>query len=306
MFDYKLLEALAMVVQEGGFERAARALFLTQSAVSQRIKLLEDEVGQILVVRETPPTATPAGRALIRHYRQVALLERGLVESLSTVGSSRRAPLRLAVNEDSLSTWFIEALSPFLRRESVLLDLRVDDEEQTHRLLRDGEVIGCVSARARPMQGCRVEALGHMRHRLLASPAFAEQWFPEGLTVDAIERAPLLVFHREDALHEPLLRAALGEEGQARALHYVPSVEQGAVLISSGLACGMLSDFMSRSHRARGLMVDLAPPLYVDVHLYWHCWNLDAPLLQRLTDTLVGNARQLLSGPRAADPPAEE
>lgn len=294
MYDYKLLEALAMVVQEGGFDRAARTLHLTPSAVSQRIKLLEDDVGQVLVVRETPPSATAAGRSLIRHFRQVALLERGVAQDLSLGAATSHEPLRLAVNEDSLSTWFIDAVSPFMQRESMLLDLRVDDEEQTHRLLRDGEVIGCVSARAQPMQGCRSEPLGHMRHRLLASPAFVQRWLPDGLTAEAVARTPMMVFHRKDALHERLLHAALGEVARAQTLHYVPSVEQSAVLIERGLACGMLSDFYSQGRRSRGELVDLAPAHHVDVHLHWHCWNLDAPLLHRLTAAIVSHAHRVL------------
>ena len=295
MYDYKLLEALAMVVQEGGFERAARALHITQSAISQRVKLLEEELGQILVIRASPPSATPAGVALIRHYRQVALLERGLEGELALEQASRRSSLRLAVNADSLSTWFIEAITPFMQRENVLLDLRVDDEERTHRLLRDGEVIGCVSSRPGAMQGCRVESLGRMRYRLLATPDFAARRFPDGVTLEAVAAAPLLVFNRKDALHNRLLVAAVGSIPAAAPLHYVPSPEQCCAVICAGLACGMLSDVQSRTLLESGALVDLVPSLFVDVHLYWHCWNLDSPLLKRLTQALTSNAGRLLA-----------
>ena len=54
MLDYKHIEALAKVIQEGGFERAAQALFLTQSAVSQRVRQLEESSGQILKTSLSP------------------------------------------------------------------------------------------------------------------------------------------------------------------------------------------------------------------------------------------------------------
>ena len=70
MLDYKLLEALAQVVQSGGFDKAAQELHITQSAVSQRVKLLEGQTGQILLARTTPPRATEAGRNLLKHFRR--------------------------------------------------------------------------------------------------------------------------------------------------------------------------------------------------------------------------------------------
>lgn len=295
MYDYKLLQALTMVVQEGGFERAARALHLTQSAVSQRIKLLEEELGQVLIIRSTPPQATPAGAALIRHCRQVSLLERGLAEELSLEGPEGRTSLRLAVNTDSLSTWFIPAVSDFLAEEDVLLDLRVLDEEMTHRLLRDGEVVGCISARAKAMQGCRVEPLGGIRYRLLATPDFAARWFPEGLSREGVGRAPLLAFTRDDLLHLRVLRAVLGRRLPPLPRHYVPSQEQLLTLVSQGLAYGMVPDFQSRELRAAGALLELAPGQHPVVQLHWHCWNLDSPLLRRFTQHLTEGAQELLA-----------
>ena len=50
MLDYAALSALAAVIEEGSFERAALALHVTPSAVSQRIRLLEERSGSPLVV----------------------------------------------------------------------------------------------------------------------------------------------------------------------------------------------------------------------------------------------------------------
>ncbi len=97
MFDYKLLSALAAVVEQAGFERGAQVLGLSQSAISQRIKLLEARVGQPVLVRATPPTPTDIGRRLLNHVQQVRLLERDLqsqVPALDEEGMPER--LRIA------------------------------------------------------------------------------------------------------------------------------------------------------------------------------------------------------------------
>ncbi|MBG0775037.1 MAG: LysR family transcriptional regulator ArgP [Desulfovibrionaceae bacterium] len=293
MLDYKLLEAMAAVVQEGGFERAATVLHLTQSAVSQRVRLLEERAGSVLLVRATPPRLTPAGRALLRHYRQVCRLEQDLASALPLAGGEGRAELRVGVNADSLATWFLDAVRKFVEREDVLLQLSVDDQDQTHRLLADGEVAGCVSALAEPARGCRAVRLGRMDYRLLGSPAYAARWFPDGITAEAAARAPFLFYNRKDDLQNKFLRRALGAAPERLNVHYVPSPEKYAEFIAAGLACGSLPDQQSLPYVLEGKMVELsAAPESVD--LYWHCWDLDSDLLQRCTEAVVRGALESL------------
>jgi LysR family transcriptional regulator (chromosome initiation inhibitor) len=190
MFDYKLIQALHMVVISGGFEKAARELHLTQSAVSQRIKLLEEQTGQVLLARTTPPSPSRAGRLLLKHYGQVSRLEQDLAAELMPQGPRGFGSLTVGLNADSLATWFLDAVAPALKGKGMLVDLRVDDQEQTHRFMRDGEVLGCVSAREKPMQGCKVRYLGRMDYRMLASPEYAKRWFPMGYPWRAWDAPP--------------------------------------------------------------------------------------------------------------------
>ncbi|ACL06692.1 transcriptional regulator, ArgP, LysR family [Desulfatibacillum aliphaticivorans] len=294
MLDYKLLEALAAVVQEGGFEKAAARLHITQSAVSQRVKLLEDQAGQVLMVRTSPPRATPAGRQMIKHYLQVNRLEEDLKESLDLTGQDVFTTLALGINGDSLSTWFLPAVRDFLIRERLLLDLRGDDQDETHKMLRDGEVIGCISVQDRPMQGCLMEYLGRMDYRLIASPEYAAKWFPEGMNLESASKAPFFIFNRKDHLHYKMFPLALGEVPTPLPAHYLPSSEQFVSFIEAGLGYGMLPDQQSKELLEAGLLVDLAPSHIVPVHLYWHCWNLSSALLERFTRHLVRKARRIL------------
>ncbi|BBD09224.1 LysR family transcriptional regulator ArgP [Desulfovibrio ferrophilus] len=299
MLDYKLLEALSCVVTEGGFERAARVLHLTQSAVSQRVRLLEEQTGQILVARSTPPVPTPAGRQLLKHYRQVRILEGDLNMDANQEGSSDNGfnqTVAVAVNADSLATWFLPAVQPFIQEHQVLLDLCVDDQDETHKLLKDGDVVGCVSARSEPMQGCRVEVLGGMEYRLVATPEFARRWFPHGLTVEAVRRAPAVTFNRVDESINVILRNVFGHLPGAYPTHYVPSSEQFVTAIAGGWGYGTLPEQQSTELLATEKLVDLAPVHPMPVTLHWHCWNLDSPLLAELTRALVRGASAMLSG----------
>ena len=296
MLDYKLIEALAMVAREGGFDKAARNLYITQSAVSQRVKLLEELTGQILIARTTPPKATSAGQKLLKHYLKVKRLEEDLIGEMDEdeTGNKGFTSIAVGINADSLAFWLLEAIHPFLLKERVLLDIRINDQEQTHRLLKDGEVMGCISTHEQPMQGCRIEYIGCMNYRMMATPEFAAQWFPNGLAIEDVRRAPALIFDRQDELLHKLLHRALEKVPASIPSHYVPSVEKYAEFIALGLAYGMLPDQQSTFLIHSGKMVDLAPDYHVPVKLYWHCWNLKSDLLEKLTQHLIRNAKTLL------------
>lgn len=70
--DYRTLQALDAVIRERGFERAAQKLCITQSAVSQRIKQLENLFSQPLLVRTIPPRPTEQGQKLLALLHQAS------------------------------------------------------------------------------------------------------------------------------------------------------------------------------------------------------------------------------------------
>ena len=291
MMDYKLIEALAMVTREGGFDKAARVLHITQSAVSQRVKLLEEITGQVLIARTTPPQATTAGQKLLKHYLQVKRLEDDLLGEFDESANKRFTSIAVGINADSLAFWLLEAIHPFLREERVLLDIRVNDQERTHRLLKDGEVMGCISTQEQPMQGCRIEYIGRMNYRMMATPEFAARWFPEGLTIEDVRRAPAIIFDRQDELHHKLLQQTLNEVPASIPTHYVPSVEKFSDFITMGLAYGMLPDQQSMPLVRTGQIVDLSSDCHVSAKLYWHCWNIKSALLKKFTQHLIHGAK---------------
>jgi len=295
MIDYKLLEAFAMVVQEGGFEKAANLLNLTQSAVSQRVRLLEDRAGKILLTRSTPPEPTGAGELFVKHYQQVKLLEDGLARGLNSPEETGPIRMSVGVNADSLANWLLPAIGSLFKEGKLLIDLHVDDQEQTHRFLKEGIVVGCISDRSTVIQGCKVEYLGEMKYRLLARPDFIERWFPEGLTLPAVKEAPAVIFNRKDMLHHKFIRQVLKGPVRLNAYHYVPAPEQYLQMISEGYSYGMVPDWQSEALRETNDLVEICAGEYDAVKLYWHCWNLDSAPLQEFSKELVKGAKQWLN-----------
>lgn len=298
--EYPQLAALAAVVREGSFERAARALHVTPSAVSQRIRALEERMGGVLVVRGQPCSATEAGRRLVRHAERVALLESELALPVATRGAASAAPratLRIAVNADSLATWFVAALAAFAREHAAIsIDLLLDDQEHTGEALKRGDVLAAVSASGEPVQGCNSIALGRMRYLATASPAFMTRWFArggQGVGADALAAAPCLVFNRKDRLQERWLKRVTRRE-LAPPSHQLPSSQAFVDAALAGLGWGMNPQSLVQAHLAARRLVELLPGRVIDVPLYWQASRLALPALERLTDAVLATARAQL------------
>ena len=293
MFDYKLLSALAAVVEQAGFERGAQVLGLSQSAISQRIKLLEARIGQPVLIRASPPTPTDIGRRLLNHVQQVRLLERDLqsqVPALDEEGMPER--LRIALNADSLATWWAEAVSDFCAEQHLLLDLVVEDQTVGLKRMRAGEVAACICASERPVAGARSLLLGAMRYRALASPAFLARYFPTGFNARGLAGVPAVVYGPDDLLQHRYV-ASLGLEGVFQ-YHLCPSSEGFIRLTEAGMGWGLIPELQVREQLASGSLVELVPGTPIDVPLYWHHWRNGGQLLGQLTEQLARSAGQWL------------
>jgi len=298
MLDTTLLTTLAAVVREGSFERAARALHITPSAVSQRVRLLEERVGTVLVVRGQPCTATEVGNRLCRHAETVALLEHDLRRELPGLqpdaGDAPRTTLRVAVNADSLGTWFVAALAAFAAQSDALVDVSIDDQDHTSTWLRRGQVLAAVSSVAEPVQGCRSRKLGALRYRATASPMFMARWFPHGVNADALARAPSLVFDHKDQLQAQWVRRVLRRD-VVLAAHRLPSSHAFVSAALAGLGWGLNPEPLVREHLAAGELVELLPGRPLDVALHWQVAQLQSPVLDQLTRQVLAAAAAILA-----------
>ncbi|GGK70002.1 LysR family transcriptional regulator ArgP [Amphritea balenae] len=296
MLDHRQLQAFATVIELQSFDKAAQRLFLTQSAISQRVKQLEESLGQLLIIRSQPLRPTSAGQQLMRHYRQLVLLQNELLTGLSDAATQGYTKLAIGLNADSLATWFLAAMEPLFQQQSILLELRVDDQDQTHHLLRQGEVIGCISASDKPVQGGNCVPLGTSRYLALASQEYINRYFATGINKHSLEQAPVVEFNEKDELQDRFLSTYYPDVDDYPR-HRIPSSEGFTELICRGHAWGMVPEMQVSELLKNGEIQQLNSCQYLEIPLYWHSWNLASDIGQKLTRQLVNFCQTHLDQP---------
>lgn len=292
--DSDALRTLIAVIDEGSLDRAARTLQVTPSAVSQRIRSLEHDAGRALLVRSKPVRTTESGERMLRLARQVALLESETSADLG-LAAERDAPvIPLTVNADSLATWLLPALAqlPDLR-----FHLTVDDQDHSVARLRDGSAMAAVTSDSSPVQGCTIVPLGAMRYRAVASAAFVDRWFADGVTDAALAAAPMVVFDGRDAMQDRYLQLRLGDAPVGPPRYRVPASADFVRATALGLGWGMVPDLQSDPLVESGELQLLDRRRWIDVPLYVQYWSIRSRLLDDLAQALLAAAASALRRP---------
>jgi LysR family transcriptional regulator (chromosome initiation inhibitor) len=288
------LDALVAIADHGSFDAAARQLHITPSAVSQRIRALEAAAGQVLISRGTPCRPTPHGEWLVRLGRQTRLL---YAEASQAITAATAVELPVAVNADSVGSWFRDVLAEVAAWDHTALKLRVEDQAYSQELLRRGDVLAAVTSDQAAVQGCRVDALGALRYLPAAAPALADRWQVKGEGEAGGESPdwaamPVVVFNDKDDLQHELLRRH-GVAQDPPIVHQVPSTADFYQAVRVGLGWGMLPESQASADLSAGALVRLTPDV-LDVPLYWQRWRLDSPKLAALTSAVrIAAARHL-------------
>ena len=299
-FDPDALECLAAIIEEGGFERAAQRLSITQSAVSQRLRALEAQIGTVLIVRSRPLRATSAGQLLLKHTKQMRLLRADLERDLkelapSSVGGAREEErISIAINADSIATWAMGALGD-LARQGLPLEIITDDQDFTHERLREGQVLGCVTTVKQALRGCRVVPLGAMNYVALAAPSFASQRLPAGLGPHNFRELPFIAFNRKDDMQAEFVGKAFGLRRVTLNQIFVPSSEGQVRAVLAGWGASVVPELLVRGLLEQGMLVNIAPGHVLPIQLYWHCWNLESEVLDSLSQALTRAAAGALT-----------
>jgi LysR family transcriptional regulator (chromosome initiation inhibitor) len=295
-----LVRTLLAVVDEGTFDAAAGALHVTPSAVSQRVKALEQRVGRVLLVRTKPVRPTDSGEVIVRFARQLARLEHDAHASLGMTGSHEATTVSIAVNADSLATWFLPALAQVPEELRPCYELRREDEGHTARLLREGLVMAAVTSSPDAVAGCSVRALGRMRYVPVASPAFAARRLggvgSEVALKDVIADVPVVAFDRHDDFQDAFVRRLKRGHRASAVRHYVPTSEGFVDAVAAGLGWGMLPEGQAQPLLDDGRLIALAPERSVDVPLFWQQWKLDSPALTAVAEAVAAAAAAALHG----------
>ena len=305
-FDPDALECLAAIVEEGGFERAAQRLSITQSAVSQRLRALESQVGTVLIVRSRPLKPTSAGQLLLKHTKMLRLLRADLERDLkelapSSLGGAREEErISIAINADSIATWALPALTE-LAQQGLPMEIIHDDQNFTHEWLREGQVLGCVTTVRQALRGCRVEPLGAMQYIAVATPDFARQRLAlplettgqssaPKLTQHNFRDVPFIAFNRKDEIPGEFVGKAFGLKRVTLNQLFVPSSQGMVGAVLAGWGVSVVPRLMADALIGQGQLVNVAPAYTLPIQLYWHCWNLASDVLDALSAALRQSA----------------
>ncbi len=302
-YDYDSLVVLSAVVRTGSFEAAATSLNVTQSAVSQRIKQLEEKVGSILVQRGRPCVATDDGLLLCQHVEQVTLLQHELSDLLAARGAgtgSAAVSIRIAVNSDSLATWFPEVIQRALDELNLLLEIIPDDQEFTEERLRSGDALAIVTSNNKPIPGCLTVPLGAMEYLAVASKEFAEKHLPDGSSQIALSNAPSIQFDRKDTLPQQWMMLAFGNTGKLTS-HYIPSYEGHLLACQRGIGWAMMPSVTVEPLIAEGTLVELVENVRVRMPLHWQSRSQSSATLSRLSEIVAEVAQKSLTPPIMED-----
>ena len=312
-FDPDALECLAAIVEEGGFERAAQRLSVTQSAVSQRLRALEAQVGTVLIVRSRPLKATSAGQLLLKHTKMLRLLRADLERDLKELapsslrGAREEERISIAINADSIATWALPALTA-PAQQGLPMEIIADDQDFTQEWLREGHVLGCVTTLKQALRGCKVVPLGAMEYVAVATPGFVQQRL--GLAAAAkVEQAsdtggllsahnfrdiPFVAFNRKDDMQSEFVGKAFGLKHVTLNQLFVPSSEGQVRAVLAGWGASVLPRLIAQALIDQGQLVNLVPGFALPIQLYWHCWNLESEVLDALSAALSQCAAQAL------------
>lgn len=288
--DSEKLRALSAVLRFGSFEAAAQELGVTQSAISQRIKLLEDTVGARLVVRDKPCIGTDEGRRLAAHALQVEALEAQLALQFSQSRSDSKIPVNIALTADSADTWLFDA---FTGVDGFLFEFIIDNQDFSDELLRKGEVVGAVTANGAALPGCDCHSLGCMTYLATASPEFIARYFANGIDGESLMQAPSLRFNSKDKLQSQWIKRYFGLD-ISPPFHSIAAPGAYVKANLAGLGWGMQPVQLVAEHVAKGRLVPLLPNTEYSMPLYWQTSRIWRSTLEDLTKAICLTARKSL------------
>lgn len=301
--DPVALSTLTAVVREGTFERAAARLHVTPSAVSQRVRALEQSVGQVVVGRSKPVTPTAAGEVLLRLAGHWDLLVHDALAELVPESDASAHPLvPVVVNADSLATWMLPALARAQQELGITLDVVREDEEHASALVRSGAALAAVTADPTPVAGCRLTPLGSLRYVAVCTPAFRDRWLPRGARAADLDRAPTVRFDRKDTMQHRVARRWVRREVDPPA-SFVGSSREFAEAVRLGMGWALMPLAWAREELGRGDLVPVARRPYHDVPLHWLAWRLPSRTLEVLGRCVVEQAARTLEHEVSAKAP---
>lgn len=291
MIDYRAIEALFAVHELQSFEAGAKKLHITQSAISQRIKGLETSYGEPLLIRVYPYQLTDLGKKLITHYKKICLLEEDLLQNLGSIAKPRIA---IALNRDSIETWFLKLIQEKDLFNHLLLEIIGDDQELTLGYLKNGQVSACLSTVDQEILGGECAFVGNMEYLLVATPAFKKSYFSKKSSKKCLLEATAVKFDQNDHMHEAYVEKFFGMDGHALNFQVIPSVRGFKQVIMEGYGYGLVPRITIEEELKKNELVEIFPGKTSNVFLYWHYWAVQSEFYRRFNAEMISYIREKL------------
>lgn len=292
MYDYQAISALAAVIETQSFIKAADKLYVTQSAVSQRIKSLENYYGESVLIRSQPYRPTKLGVALLDHFRRVMLLEDALNETL--LSSSYQQRISIAISRDSLETWFVAVMKQLKNLPGIKLEIIADDQDLTLNYLQNGLVSACASTSKKALTGCKADFIGYFDYVLVASPKFKKEFFSGKNVKEKLIIAPAVIFDNKDQLHKNYLAKFFAIDDTHLQYHVIPSVAGFRQFAVDGYGYALIPKIDIVEELKNGSLVNLFPDKIWHMPVYWHSWSIETTMYRAFNDLVIKIGKQKL------------
>ncbi len=281
--DYRGIEALCAVIELQNFEAAAQKLFITQSAVSQRIRGLETHYGEPVLIRTPPYRPTKLGNQLVVHYRRITLLEEDCEREIASNAqlSTKFSTLKIAINRESLEGWFLD----FMKEShfaGLLIEVIADDEQLTQDYFKNGVVSACLSTSSTPIVGGEAHFLGNVEYVLAVSADFAQRHFKEDLT-----DCPAIKFDQHDILLEQYLQKYFRLPEGGLNYHVIPSITGIKTALTAGMGCALISTLAIQPELQTKKIISLYPDKKWQVPIYWHNWANQSKFYREFNQSII-------------------
>jgi DNA-binding transcriptional LysR family regulator len=248
--EFRVLRAFVEVVRQGGFSKAAKNIYATQSTVSKAIKQLEEELGVTLIERlKTRNVLTSAGEIVYRRGVKLLAEREDLLKELDELRGLKQGKLRLGISPVGSSTLFAPLFARYRQCypgiEVELIEhgsdklaecLRAGDIDFAGTLLPISEEFDC-----QPICSENIVALIASNHPLAMK---------QTISLSELQDTPFILFASGFALHRMILNACHRHGFEPKVVAQSSQIDFMLELVASGLGVTFLPQMIAtqRNH----------------------------------------------------------
>jgi len=248
------LHAFMAIVRYQTVHNAARHLHLTQTAVTQRIRVLERNLNTTLFIRtKRGMILTPEGEALQRYCQSAQALEGEALSMIKKAAIDQTVELCICGPTSIMQSRIVSMCFPVMKKfPNLLMQFNISDTEDRHQQLRTGQCQFAV------LQEEHVSLV--MRHKLLVPEKYvlvcSKQWQDQPLEA-IIKNQHIVDYNANDQMSFNYLKHYKLFEFAKHERYFANRPEILAALIEAGFGYGVLTEEFSQPYVEKGSLIVL-------------------------------------------------